>query len=195
MNSSTISAFSDEQLQTVFEDSRFTSVHRETNDTMHRPHSKISEELKVETNPLPTVQAQVSKCISTTANGIRRTLSSALIKPLPIFTHATEYGGIIYISCIQGLDRVTGIAPSDVTAEVYQMFENLATVLLDAGSDFSRVLKMTLFFVNMRDDFLIVNDIINKYFPEGSSPARSSIEVKNLPRNCKVVVECVAAKK
>lgn len=123
---------------------------------------------------------------------MRHILSTTLSKPLPIFTHATEHNGLIFTSCIQGFSPDSFELSADVAEEALQMFKNLAIILKESGSDMDHILKMTIFFSHLDRDFFIVNKVIDEVFSK-KPPARSSIGVAELPRGCKVVVECVAA--
>jgi|HubBroStandDraft_1064217.scaffolds.fasta_scaffold202064_1 2-iminobutanoate/2-iminopropanoate deaminase len=118
-------------------------------------------------------------------------LSKKLIKPLPTFSHAVIHNNLIYTSCIQGFLN-SGELPANIEEEARQMFLNLKTLLEECDSNLSQILKMTLFFSDLERDFLVVNQVINNLF--SNSPARSSIGVKELPRACKIVVECIAIK-
>ena len=55
------------------------------------------------------------------------------------------------------------------------MMQNLSRILKGIGSDFDKILKMTLYFTNMERDFAAVNEVVNRYIPE-HSPARSSLK-------------------
>jgi 2-iminobutanoate/2-iminopropanoate deaminase len=121
---------------------------------------------------------------------IKRYVCSELTKPLPIYSHATIYNGIAHISAVQGFIPETFIFPEGgVAAEANQMMQNLGKILQGIGSDFDRILKMTLFFTDMNRDFPAVNEVVNRYIPE-HSPARSSIGIAALPRAAQVVVDC-----
>ena len=119
-------------------------------------------------------------------------LSKKLVKPLPLFSHATIFQNLIFTSCIQGFLAGESV-PQEIDQEATQMFKNLETLLLEAGSDLSCILKLTMFFLDLERDFLPVNKIFNQFFND-KPPARSSIGVSMLPRGCKVVVECIAIK-
>jgi 2-iminobutanoate/2-iminopropanoate deaminase len=124
---------------------------------------------------------------------IKRIVSNDLTKPLSIYSHAVIYHESIYISAVQGFVPGTFEFPqTGVAAEAEQMMKNLSVILSDAGSSFDKLLKITLYFVNLKNDFLPVNEVVNKYIPN-NSPARSSIEVSGLPRGARVVIDCVAA--
>lgn len=120
-------------------------------------------------------------------------ISKILSKPLPVFSHATQYNDLIFTSCIQGFAPGSFALPEEVEKECEQMLLNLKTILLEAKSDLGHVLKMTLFFSHLDRDFLLVNQVVNQFFRE-NPPARSSIGVAELPRGCRVVVECIAVK-
>ena len=129
--------------------------------------------------------------IETSTGQIHRYLCDELTKPLPVFSHAVVHGGVAYISCIQGFKPGGFVLPDEVADEAAQMMNNLSKVLAGVGSDFTKILKMSLFFSNLDRDFPAVNDVVNKYI-SSDAPARSSIGVAALPRGARVVVECVA---
>ena len=54
-------------------------------------------------------------------------------------------------------------------------FENLKTILTEAGVSFENVVKTTVFLTDM-NDFAAVNDIYAQYFT-GEYPARSCVQV------------------
>lgn len=129
---------------------------------------------------------------SQTPGDIEHIVATALSKPLPIFSHATVYQGLVHVSCIQGFLPGTMEFPGDAKTQAEQVLKNLKQVLEQSGSSLDRVLKLTIFFRNLKDDFAAVNEVINRYFPK-NPPARSSIGVAELPRDAKVVMECSAA--
>lgn len=124
---------------------------------------------------------------------IKHILAKGVTQPLPIFSHATVYNGLVHVSCVQGFIPESFDFPGDDAGrQAEQMIKNLQIILEQAGSRLERVLKITIFFIDIKNDFPVVNEIINKYFPV-NPPARSSIGVAELPRNAKVVIECCAA--
>lgn len=126
------------------------------------------------------------------ADDIRHLRCHNVPTPLPIYSHATVHNGVVYVSCLQGFMPGTMEFPSPAAADqVRQIFDNMQVVLHEAGSDLSRVLKMTILMTDM-NDFGEINEIVNEYFPQ-NAPARSSIAVAELPKGAKVVVEAIAA--
>lgn len=126
------------------------------------------------------------------ADDIRHLTCESVPTPLPIYSHATVHKGVVYVSCLQGFMPGTMEFPSPAAADqARQIFENMQVVLHEAGSDLSRVLKMTILMTDM-NDFGEINEIVNEYFPH-NAPARASIAVAELPKGAKVVVEAIAA--
>ena len=68
--------------------------------------------------------------------------------------------------------------------------KNMGAILAEAGSDYSKVLKTTIFLADM-NDFAKVNEIYKSYFGT-EFPARSCVQVAKLPLGGLVEVECIA---
>jgi 2-iminobutanoate/2-iminopropanoate deaminase len=83
------------------------------------------------------------------------------------------------------------IVQGDVTEQTKQVFENLKAVLVEAGSDFSKVVKATVFLKDM-NDFAKMNEVYASYFQGGNLPARSAVQVAKLPKDVAVEIEMIA---
>jgi 2-iminobutanoate/2-iminopropanoate deaminase len=71
-----------------------------------------------------------------------------------------------------------------------RVMKNLAAVLAEAGADWTKVVKTTVFLTDL-GDFPVFNDVYGRYL--GSArPARSTVQVSALPRNALVEIELVA---
>lgn len=91
-----------------------------------------------------------------------------------------------------------GKAPENITDQTRLALQNLADVLKQAGSDLSKVVKVTVYLVNI-EEFEAMNKVYAEVFEaSGSRPARSTVSVKELPRvadnKLLVEVEAVAEK-
>ena len=113
--------------------------------------------------------------------------SPAAIGP---YSQAIEVNGMIYTSGVIGVDPKTGIAGETIEEQTTRVFENLKGLLEDAGSSLDQAIKTTVFIKNM-DDFGKVNEIYAEYFCE-EVPARSCVEVANLPKAGLVEMEVIA---
>lgn len=107
------------------------------------------------------------------------------------YSQAVVHNDLVYCSGQIGLDPETGdFAGDDVSSQAEQVMKNLKAVLEEAGSGFDKVIKCTIFLDDM-DDFATVNEIYGSYF-ESDPPARETVAVETLPKNCKVEVGCIA---
>ena len=110
---------------------------------------------------------------------------------LGAYSQAIRYGEQIFCSGQIPLNPETMEMVGETAAEqTKQVMENLKAVLEAASSDFSKVLKCTIYLKN-RDDFTAVNEVYGSYFPD-NPPARATVEVSRLPKDALVEIECIA---
>ncbi|MDQ6682266.1 MAG: RidA family protein [Chloroflexota bacterium] len=107
------------------------------------------------------------------------------------YSQAIAAGGLVFSAGQVGIDPQTGeIVAGGVEAQAERALDNLAAVLDAAGTSLARVVKTTIFLVDM-GDFATVNEVYGKRF--GSAPpARSTVAVAGLPKGGLVEIECVA---
>ena len=107
------------------------------------------------------------------------------------YSQAVVSNGIVYCSGQIPLKPDSmEFAGDDITTQTRQVMKNLDAVLKAAGSDFSKVIKCSIFLDQM-DDFKTVNAIYGEYFTE-EPPARETVAVDTLPKNAKVEISCIA---
>jgi len=112
-------------------------------------------------------------------------------KPIGPYSQAVCIDGWLFISGQIPLDPSTGnIITSSFEKQVERVLENLKAIVEYAGGSLSSIVKTTIF---LRDIsmFPVFNEVYSKYFKE-EPPARSVVEVKNLPRNAEIMIEAVA---
>jgi 2-iminobutanoate/2-iminopropanoate deaminase len=108
------------------------------------------------------------------------------------YSQAVIYGELVYCSGQIALDPVTmEIVGEDAETQAKQVMNNLGEVLSAAGSDFSKVIKCSIFLDSM-DDFGVVNEVYGAFFTE-NPPARETVAVQTLPKNVLVEISCVAS--
>jgi len=108
-----------------------------------------------------------------------------------VFPQAMIADPFIFLSGTTGLDLSTGLVISDDFEEqLRQSFQNIKTILTEAGSDMRKVVKTTVFMVS-GNDFSILNKVYAEFFPE-NAPARSTPQVMPFPAGILVSVECIA---
>ena len=106
------------------------------------------------------------------------------------YSQAVEANGFIYTSGQIALMPDGTMETTDVEHQTHQVMKNLYYVLEAAGTHFNDVVKTTIYLTNM-EDFDVVNKVYAHYFG-AHKPARSTIEVKALPKNASVEIECIA---
>jgi 2-iminobutanoate/2-iminopropanoate deaminase len=114
-------------------------------------------------------------------------------KAIGPYSQAIAHGGLVWCSGQIALDPVTGamVGAGDVRAEATQALKNLAAVLAEAGTSFDRVVKVTIFLMDMAD-FAVVNEVYAAAIGD-ARPARATVQVAGLPRGARVEIDCVAA--
>lgn len=107
------------------------------------------------------------------------------------YSQAVVSQGFIYTAGQIALDPATmEVVGGDVGAQTRRVMENLRAILAAAGSDFSLVVKTTVFLRDMAD-FGAMNEVYAAAF--GSHrPARSTVAAAGLPRDVRVEIELVA---
>jgi 2-iminobutanoate/2-iminopropanoate deaminase len=112
-------------------------------------------------------------------------------KAIGPYSQATIVNGLLYSAGQIALNPETmEIVHGGIKEQTERVMQNLRAVLQAAGSDLSKVVKTTVFLVDMAD-FTAMNEVYAAAF--GShKPARSTVAVSALPRNVRVEIEVVA---
>ena len=106
------------------------------------------------------------------------------------YVQAVKVNGMVYCSGQLGIDPAVGKMPEGVEAQAHCSMKNMGAILKEAGSDYSKIVKTTIFLADM-NDCAKVNEIYKSYFGE-EYPARSCVQVAKLPLGGLVEVECIA---
>jgi 2-iminobutanoate/2-iminopropanoate deaminase len=107
------------------------------------------------------------------------------------YSQGVRAGGFVFLSGQIPLDPVTGqVIGVDIVAQTEQVMKNIEEVLSASGLGFADVVKTTIFLIDLAD-FSAVNEVYGSRFQQ-DPPARSTVEVKGLPRGVRVEIEVVA---
>jgi 2-iminobutanoate/2-iminopropanoate deaminase len=108
------------------------------------------------------------------------------------YSQAISWGSLVFCSGQVALDPQTGalVGAGDVQSETRRALDNLAAVLVASGSRLDRVLKTTVFLVDMAD-FAAMNEVYAQYF-QSNPPARATVAVAGLPKGARVEIEAIA---
>ena len=112
------------------------------------------------------------------------------VRGVPV-SPAVRIGRTLLVSGTPGFAE-GGKLPADFPAQMKQAMENISKILSNAGADWSRVGKVTVFLVR-REDFAEMNRIYTSYFADARYPARTTLVVSALPQpDFLVEIECEA---
>lgn len=112
-------------------------------------------------------------------------------KAIGPYSQAIAVNGMLFCAGQTPIDPVTGnLVPGGVEEQTQQALKNVGAVLKAGGSDYGKVVKTTVFLKNM-NDFAAMNAIYATYFKD-EPPARSTVEVARLPKDCLVEIEAIA---
>jgi 2-iminobutanoate/2-iminopropanoate deaminase len=122
----------------------------------------------------------------------REVISKALSPSLP-FSKVIGYGDLVFVSGLVGRHPETGEIAPDITAQTKQVLENIRRELELAGTSLDKVLKSTVFIIDM-SLFETMNEAYRSFFPT-DRPARSCVEVASLPdKDALVEIEVIAGR-
>ena len=130
-------------------------------------------------------------------------MTNKAAKPLGAYPHARKAGNLLFLSgigsrrvednMIPGLevDKNGNKCGHDIIAECHQVFANVKDVIEAAGSDWSKIIDVTVFLTDMKNDFGKFNEVYKEYFQE-VLPCRTTVEVKSLPSPISIELKVIA---
>jgi 2-iminobutanoate/2-iminopropanoate deaminase len=113
--------------------------------------------------------------------------------PAPIgpYSQAIVANGCLFVSGQIALDPTTGeLVTGSIPAETTLVMENIKAILTEAGTDFSKIVKTTIFLKDMAN-FAEVNTIYGSYLST-PFPARETVQAAGLPKNVNVEISVTA---
>lgn len=107
------------------------------------------------------------------------------------YSQGVAWNKLIFLAGQIPVSRETGkIVEGDVRAQTKQVLENITALLQSAGSSLDKVVKATVFLVDL-SQFTSMNEVYRDYFTK-EPPARSTIQVAALPLGAQVEIEVIA---
>ena len=129
--------------------------------------------------------------------------SSKAPEPVGNYPHAKRVGNLLFLSGVgpreRGnknipgveLDPIGKIISYDIEKQCHSVFRNVKYILEEAGSSWEKIVDVTVFLTNMKDDFQIYNKIWSEYFKE-NSPCRTTVEINCLPTPIAIELKVIA---
>lgn len=127
-------------------------------------------------------------------------------EPVGAYPHARRVGNLLFLSGIgprkRGQKEIPGVTldaagrpvARDIAQQCRSVFENVRTVLEDAGSSWDRIVDVTVFLTHMKEDFPIFNKLYADAFagPANPNPTRTTVEVTALPTPIDIELKVIA---
>ena len=124
-------------------------------------------------------------------------------EPVGLYPHARRVGDLLFLSGVGPRERGTKKIPGveldgegnilsyDIETQCRSVFQNVRFILEDAGSSWDKIVDVTVFLTNMKDDFAIYNRIYAEYFAE-NQPCRTTVEINSLPTPIAIELKVIA---
>jgi 2-iminobutanoate/2-iminopropanoate deaminase len=106
------------------------------------------------------------------------------------YSQAVRAGDFLFVSGQIPLDPATGaLVDGDVRAQTRRVIENLSAIIAAGGGSLDRVVKTTVYLVDM-NDFLAMNEVYAGFFG-APAPARATVQVGRLPKDVRVEIDAI----
>lgn len=106
------------------------------------------------------------------------------------YSQGVKIGNFIFTSGQLPLDPDTGELIDDAGKATERAIKNVKAILEAAGSSLDKVVK-TVIYLRDINDFAVVNEVYAQYFTV-NQPARSCVQVAELPKNGILEIEVIA---
>ena len=124
-------------------------------------------------------------------------------EPVGLYPHARRVGNLLFLSGVgpreRGKKEIPGvkldgngnIISYDIERQCHSVFKNVRTILEESGSDWDKLVDVTVFLINMKDDFETYNRLYAEYF-KSNQPCRTTLEIISLPTPIAIELKCIA---
>lgn len=124
-------------------------------------------------------------------------------EPVGPYPHARRVGDLLFLSGVgpreRGKKEIPGVELDasgdvisyDIEAQCRSVFQNVRYILEDAGSSWDKIVDVTVFLTNMKDDFAVYNRLYAEYFAD-NRPCRTTVEISSLPTPIAIELKVIA---
>ncbi len=107
------------------------------------------------------------------------------------YNQAIRVGDLVFVAGQLGISlEPGGLAGETIAEQTEQIMRNLAAILEAAGSGLDKLVKTTVFLLDL-DDFAGMNEVYARHVGV-RPPARSTVGIRQLPSGALVEIEAVA---
>lgn len=124
-------------------------------------------------------------------------------EPVGLYPHARRVGNLLFLSGVGPRTKETKKIPGvelnengevvsyDIEAQCRSVFKNVRLILESAGSSWEKIVDVTVFLTNIKDDFQTYNRIYAEYFKD-NLPCRTTVEINKLPTPIAIELKVIA---
>lgn len=107
------------------------------------------------------------------------------------YNQAIRVGELVFVAGQLGLaPGGTAMVGEGIAEQTEQVMQNLGAILEEAGSGLDRLVKTTVFLVDLAD-FAAMNEVYARHVGD-RPPARSTVQIAALPSGARVEIEAIA---
>jgi 2-iminobutanoate/2-iminopropanoate deaminase len=112
-------------------------------------------------------------------------------KAIGPYSQAIKANGLVFMSGQIPLDPATmQLVEGGIREQTRRVMENLKAVVTAAGGSLDSIVRTTVFLADL-NDFAEMNEAYGGFFGE-NPPARSTVEVRRLPRDVRIEIDAIA---
>lgn len=112
-------------------------------------------------------------------------------KAIGPYSQGVVANGFVFVSGQIPFDPATGeLLTGSIEDQARRVLLNVAAVLDAAGSSMDKVVKATVFLLDM-NDFAKMNAVYGEFF-KAPYPARAAVQVARLPRDVRIEIDVIA---
>lgn len=124
-------------------------------------------------------------------------------EPVGLYPHSRKVGNLLFLSGVgpreKGTKKIPGVELSengeiisyDIAEQCHSVFKNVRLILEASGSSWDKLIDVTVFLTNMKEDFPTYNKIYAEYFKD-NQPCRTTVEISSLPTPIAIELKCIA---
>ena len=106
------------------------------------------------------------------------------------YSQGIKAGELVFVSGQLGLKPGDTDFSGGITEQTEQVFSNLRAILEEAGSGLDRLVKTTVFLIDL-GEFQAMNEVYAQHVGD-VPPARSTVEISKLPSGARVEIDAIA---
>ncbi len=124
-------------------------------------------------------------------------------EPVGPYPHARRAGNLLFLSGVgprkRGstdipgveLDSRGNVVAYDIEIQCRSVFDNVRSILEDAGSSWDELVDVTVFLIDIGRDFGVYNKVYAEYITT-HQPCRTTVEIARLPTPIAIELKCIA---